>query len=82
MIKDLFGILVTVNVNCNSCDIGDVSAENNSWELVEECSENTDGSKMIYNVTLNDYENVCGSCTIYTVLFVIAYLSLFIFSVT
>ena len=25
-------------------------------------------------VTLNDYENVCGSCTIYIVLFVIAFL--------
>ena len=29
---------------------------------------------MIYNVTLNDYENVCGSCTMSTVLFVIAFL--------
>ena len=28
---------------------------------------------MIYNATLNNYENVCGSCTIYTVLFVIAF---------
>ena len=29
---------------------------------------------MIYNVTLYDYENVCGSCTTYTVLFAIAFL--------
>ena len=29
---------------------------------------------MIYNRTLNDYENVCDSCTIYIVLFVIAFL--------
>ena len=29
---------------------------------------------MIYNETLNDYENVCNSCTIYIVLFVIAFL--------
>ena len=29
---------------------------------------------MIYNVTLNDYENVCGSCTMSTVLLVIAFL--------
>ena len=30
-------------------------------KLVEECSENIDGNKMIYN----DYGNVCNSCTIY-----------------
>ena len=29
---------------------------------------------MIYYATLNDYENVCGSCTVYIVLFVIAFL--------
>ena len=28
-------------------------------KLVEECGENIDESKMIYNVTLNDYENAC-----------------------
>ena len=42
-------------------------------KLVEECGENIDESKMIYNVTLNDYENACGSCTLCTVLFVIAF---------
>ena len=29
---------------------------------------------MIYNETLNDYEKICGSCTIYLVLFFIAFL--------
>ena len=43
-------------------------------KLVEECSENIDESEMIFNATLNDYENICGSCTIYIVLFVIAFL--------
>ena len=43
--------------------------------LVEECSENIDENEII-SVTLNDYENVRGSCTINIVLFVIA---LFIF---
>ena len=43
-------------------------------KLVEECSENIDENEMIYNATLNDYENVCGPCTIYTLLFVIAFL--------
>ena len=41
-------------------------------KLVQECSENIDDSEMIFNITLNDYENTCGSCTIYTVLFAIA----------
>ena len=41
-------------------------------KLVEECSENIIENEMI-SVTLNDYESVCGSCTIYIVLFVIAF---------
>ena len=42
-------------------------------KLVDKCSENTDENKGI-SVALNDYENVCGSCTVYIVLFVIAFL--------
>ena len=34
------------------------------WRHSEKCSENIHESEMIYNVTLNDFENVCGSCTI------------------
>ena len=41
-------------------------------KLVKECSENIDGNEMIDNV--NDYEKVCNSCTIYLVLFAIAFL--------
>ena len=49
-------------------------------KLVEECSENIDGSKMFYNetldiVSLNDYKKVCNSCTIYIVLFAIFYIT-------
>ena len=45
-------------------------------KLVEECSENIDGSEIIYNGTLNaialdDYGNVCNSCAIYILSFVI-----------
>ena len=29
---------------------------------------------MIYNATLDDYKNVCNSCTVYILLFVIAFL--------
>ena len=45
-------------------------------ELVEECSKNIDENEMVYNETLdeiplNDYIKVCGSCTIYIVLFAV-----------
>ena len=64
-----------------SCDIGKYLDYKNCkcrtkivHELVEERSENIDESEMIYNATLNDNENVYGSCTIYTILFVIVFL--------
>ena len=43
-------------------------------KLVEECSENIDGNKIIYNGTFNDYENACNSCPIYIVLLVIFFI--------
>ena len=43
-------------------------------KLIEECSENIGGNEMIYNGILNDHEKVLNSCTIYIVLFVIAFL--------
>ena len=53
-------------------------------KLVEECNENIDEKelhstellsyKMIYNKTLNDYRKMCGSCTIYIVLFTIFFI--------
>ena len=33
--------------------------------LAEECSENIDLNKMIYNSTLNDYGKIFNSCTVY-----------------
>ena len=33
-------------------------------KLVEECTENIDENKLI-SKTVNDYKNVCGSCTVY-----------------
>ena len=72
------------NCDCEcdkSCDFGEYLDYKNCKcrkklidKLLEECSENIDGNEMIYNGTLNDYENVCNSCTIHTVLFVIAFL--------
>ena len=62
-----------------SCDVGwYVDYENCKCrkklldKLVEECSENIDVkklqlNKMIYNWTLNDYEKICSSCTVYMV---------------
>ena len=49
-----------------------VSAEKTVDKLVEEYNENIDESEIIYNATLNDHENICGSCILYIVLLVIA----------
>ena len=64
-----------------SCDVGECLDYENCKcrkklvdKLVEECSENFDGNEMIYNGTLNDYERLCNSCTIYIVLFAIDFL--------
>ena len=40
-------------------------------KLVEECSENIIGKKMIYTETLNNYGKICNSGTAYIVLFII-----------
>ena len=60
------------------CDVGEYLDYKNSkcWKrlvdkLVEGCSRNIGGNKMIYNVTLNNYEIICNSCTVYIVLLVI-----------
>ena len=64
-----------------SCDVGEYLDYENCKcrkklvdKLVEECGENIDGNEMIYNGTLNDSRNVCNSCTINIVLFVIDFL--------
>ena len=54
-------------------------------KLVKECSENIDGNKILYNETLNVislnaillnvYKNLCGSCTLYIVLFVVFFIT-------
>ena len=50
-------------------------------KLLDECSENIDGNKMLFNetlntillnsISLNDYKKVFGSCTLYIVLFAV-----------
>ena len=67
-IKDLVGILAIVNVNV--CKWRKKLVD----RLVEECSENIDGNKMIYDGTLNDYGKLCNSCTVYIVLLVISFI--------
>ena len=81
MIKDLFGITVIVNVSDKSCDIVEYLDYKNCKcrnklidKLVEECSENIDGNKMLHNetlnvipldeISLNNYKKVCNSCNI------------------
>ena len=79
MIKDLFGTLVIVNDK--SCDVGGYLDYENckcrkrlTDKLVEEYIKNIDENEMIYNGILNDYREVCNSCTVYIVLFVIDFL--------
>ena len=75
----------TSNCKCECdklCDVGEyLNYKNCNWKkkmlidkLVEECIENIDGNGMIYNGTLNDYKNMCGSCTIYIILFTIFFM--------
>ena len=61
-----------------SCDVGEyMDYENCRIKLVDkfvkECSENIDENEMI-SITLNNYGSACNFCTIYIVLFVIAFL--------
>ena len=60
------------------CDVGEYLDFKNCQcrkrlidKLVEECSENIDGNKVIYNDILNDYGKMCNSCVVYIVLLVI-----------
>ena len=62
------------------CDVGKyLDYESCKWrkrlidKLAKECSENVDENEMT-NVTLNEYRNIYGSCTIYITLFAIAFL--------
>ena len=64
-----------------SCHIGEYLGYENCKcrkklidQFVEEFKEEIDGNEIIYNATLNYYENVRYSCTIYIVLFAIAFL--------
>ena len=58
-------------LDCKNCKCRKILID----KLVEECSENIDGNKMIYNGTLNgiplnNYEKICNSCTVSIVLLV------------
>ena len=62
------------------CDIGEYLDYKNCKcgtkliaKLVEECSENIEANEIIYNHTLNNYRNICNSCTKFIVLFVITF---------
>ena len=64
-----------------SCDVGQYLDYENckcrkklSDKLIEECSEDTDGSNMIYNATLNGYGSISKPCKIYMVSLVIFFI--------
>ena len=42
-------------------------------KLVDKCDEDIDRNKMVYNATLNDYENIM-SCALYIVFLIIAFI--------
>ena len=63
------------------CDVGEYLDYQNCKcrkrlieKLVEECNENTDGNKIIYDSTLNDYKHFCGSGTIHIVLLAVFFI--------
>ena len=80
--------------NCESkcdklCDVGEYLDYKNCKcrkklvdRLTEECNENIDGNKMIYNGTLHDYEKICNSLTVYIVLLVTFFIIIIIISST
>ena len=80
-IKDLFGILVIINVSVINRVMLEyietmkiLNAEKKLLdELIEEYSESINENEII-SVNLNDYGSVCGSCAVCIVLFVIAFL--------
>ena len=86
MISDLFDCHCKCECD-KSCDVGEYLDYKNCKcrnklvdKLVEECSENIDGNKMLQNETLdvmplNDYKRVCNSCAIYIVLFVVFFIA-------
>ena len=69
------------------CDIGEYLDYKNCKcrkklvdNLVEECRENINGNKMLYNETwnvtsLNEYKKVCNSCTLCIVLFAVFFIA-------
>ena len=90
--KDLFGILVICNCECDkSCDRREYldykyckCRRKIVGELVEECSKTIDENAMIDNGTLNaitlNYEKVCSSCALYIVLFAVFLVSSMVIS--
>ena len=69
------------------CDVGEYLYYKNCKcrkklvdNLVEECRENINGNKMLYNETwnvtsLNEYKKVCNSCTLCIVLFAVFFIT-------
>ena len=89
VIKDLFGILVILNVNVithvmleNIKIMKILNVEKISWQVGEECSENIGGNEIIYNKTVNNDRKVCNSCTIFLVLFIMFFIISIVISST
>ena len=84
MIKVLIGILIKCDKCDKSCEFGEYLDYRNCRKrlvdkLVDKCNENIDKKKLcsiklIYNSYLNDYEKICSSCIVYTILLVIFFI--------
>ena len=72
-IKDLFGILVIVNVNVNIGEYLDYSSckckKKLIYSLVEECTENVDETKLVKITVESKNNSRCTSYLVYKVLF-------------
>ena len=64
VVKDLFGIQVTVSMNVTNCKCRKKSVDN----LVEECTETVEEMKLA-KITLAVYENICKFSCIVNVVF-------------
>ena len=75
VIKDLFGIPVVVNVDF---DVGEYLGYKilnvERGQLIYQSKNASIDENEMTSVTLNNYENICNSCAVYIIFFVIAFL--------
>ena len=72
VIRDLFGILVSVNANAINLDYENSKCRKKLVDkIVEECTENIEETKLVENE--NKHDNKCSSCTLFILLFSLSF---------